>query len=60
MIGTLSPRTLREVASAMEAMSPEARAVAELSDEGINVLARILLAGGKPTVGFLRRHRCAS
>jgi hypothetical protein len=43
----------------MEAMSPEKRAVDELSDEGIDLLASILMAGNKPTVGFFHRHRCA-
>ena len=60
MIDTLTPRILREVASAMEAMSPEKRAVDELSPEGIEVLAGILMAGGKPTVGFWRRYRRTS
>ena len=60
MITTLSPRTLREVASAMEARSAENVAVDELTDEGVVRLADILLAGSKPTVGFWRKYRCPS
>ena len=59
MITTLSPRTLREVAAAMEAMSPEKRAVDELSHEGIDRLASILMAGSRPTIAFWRKYRCA-
>jgi hypothetical protein len=44
----------------MEAMSPEKRAVDELSEEGVVRLADILLAGSKPTVGFWRRYRTES
>lgn len=59
MITTLSPRTLREVAGAMEARSSEMRAVDELTSEGVTILADILLAGSRPTVGFWQRYRCA-
>jgi hypothetical protein len=59
VITSLSPSTLREVASAMEAMSPEKRAVDELSDEGVVRLADILINGSRPTVSFWRKYRCA-
>jgi hypothetical protein len=57
VIGTLSPRILREVASAMEDRSPEMVARARLTPDGVVRLADILLAGSKPTVGFWRRFR---
>jgi hypothetical protein len=43
----------------MEAMSPEKRAVDELSHEGIDRLASILMAGSRPTIAFWRKYRCA-
>jgi hypothetical protein len=56
----LSPNTLRDLAAAIEYRSPKARARRALTDEGLEKLADILLAGSQPTVGFFRRYRVAS
>ena len=56
-LAQLSPRVLRDLAAAIEGQSPERRARAELTPEGVDRLAAILLAGGRPTVGFWRRYR---
>jgi hypothetical protein len=56
----LDPSTLRHLASAIEARSPEMVARRALTPEGVERLAEILLAGGKPTVGFWRRYRVPS
>ncbi len=56
----LNPRTLRELACLIEAWSPQMKARAQLSEEGLERLADILLAGGKPTIGFFRRWSRAS
>jgi len=53
----LSPSTLRHLASAIEARDPERVARRQLTQEGIEHLADILLAGGKPSIGFFRRYR---
>ena len=55
----LDPTVLRELAAVIEYRSPEATARRELSPEGIERLADILLAGSTPTVGFWRRYRCS-
>jgi hypothetical protein len=55
-IAHLSPRTLRDLAAAIEARTPGMRARRALTAEGIERLADILLAGTTPTVGFYRRH----
>jgi len=52
----LDPRALRDLAAAIEAQSPEARARARLTDEGRTELADILLRGDRPTCGWWRRH----
>ena len=41
----------------MEARAPEKVAVDELTPEGRDRLADILLAGSRPTVGFWRKYR---
>lgn len=58
----LSARTLRHLgsaligrAAAMEGASRSGRV--QLSEEGIERLAEILVRGDKPTIGFYRRHR---
>ena len=56
-LAELDPATLRALAAAIEGQDPERRARRELTDEGREKLADLLLAGGKPTVGFFRRHR---
>ncbi len=58
-LASLSPKTLRDLAAAIEYRSPEARARRELTPEGIERLADIYLAGSQPTVGFFRRYRRA-
>ena len=52
---SLSPKTLRDLAAAIEWRSPQAKAWRELTPEGIEKLADIYLAGSRPTVGFWRR-----
>ena len=53
----LDPSTLRELASVIEGQDPERRALRELTPEGVERLAEILIAGGRPTAGFWRRYR---
>jgi hypothetical protein len=53
----IDPRTLRDLAAAMEARHPERVARQSLTDEGLEKLADLLLAGGKPTIGFFRKYR---
>jgi hypothetical protein len=53
----LAPRTLRELASIIENRDPELVARRELSDDGVERLAEILLSGSTPTVGFWTRYR---
>lgn len=53
----LSPRTLRDLAAAIEMRDPATIARAELTDEGIERLADICLSGSRPTIGFWRRYR---
>ena len=55
----LDPAILRELAAVIEYRSPEATARRELSLEGIERLADILMSGSTPTVGFWRKYRCA-
>lgn len=57
---SLSPKTLRDLAAAIEYRSPQAQARRELTPEGIELLADILLAGSQPTIGFFRRYRKAA
>ncbi len=57
---SLSPKTLRDLAAAIEWRSPQATARRELTPEGIERLADILLAGSAPTVGFFLRHRAVA
>lgn len=58
--GVTDPSTLRHLASVIEATSPEVVARRALTTEGVDRLADILLAGGKPTVGFWQRYRLAA
>lgn len=60
VLSHLSPRTLRDLASAIEYRRPEATAVGALTSEGVERLADILLAGDRPTIGFFRRYRAQS
>jgi hypothetical protein len=53
----LNPRTLRDLADLIEARSPEAIARRSLTDEGVEKLADILLAGNRPTIGLFRKYR---
>jgi hypothetical protein len=53
----LDAPTLREIASIKDASDPGRVARNELSPEGRERLAEILLAGSKPTVGFWLKHR---
>jgi hypothetical protein len=55
----LSPRTLRDLAAALEARTPAVRARGTLSTEGVDELADILIAGTTPTIGFYRRYSTA-
>jgi hypothetical protein len=57
VIATLDPRTLRDLAAAIEYRTPEARARRSLTPEGIERLTEILLAGKTPTIGLIRRYR---
>lgn len=59
-LARLSPSTLRDLAAAIEGRDPQRVARRELSDEGVERLADILLAGSEPTVGFWRRYRVRS
>jgi hypothetical protein len=57
----LSAATLRQLGSALigraVAMEEDSRARrVQLSDEGIERLAEILVRGDKPTIGFYRRY----
>ena len=53
----LRPKTLRDLAAAIEARSPEATARRVLSDEGIDRLADLLIDGQTPTIGLFRKYR---
>lgn len=55
----LDPGHLRDLAAVIEWRSPAARARRELTPEGVERLAEILLAGDTPTLGFWKRHRKA-
>ena len=55
-LAQLSPRTLRDLAAAIEARTPAARARDTLSPEGVDRLADILIQGTTPTIGFYRRY----
>ena len=52
----LSPRTLRDLAAAIEARTPAVRGRDTLSPEGVDRLADILVSGSTPTIGFYRRY----
>jgi len=54
---SLSPKTLRNLAAAIEGQDPQRAARHELTPEGVERLAEILLAGSQPTIGFWRRYR---
>jgi hypothetical protein len=56
-IASLSPKLLRDLASAIEYRSPQAKARRDLTPEGVDTLADILLSGSRPTVGFFLRYR---
>jgi hypothetical protein len=53
----LSPSTLRHLAAAIEGRDAKLVARRQLTKEGAERLADILLAGNQPTVGFYRRHQ---
>jgi hypothetical protein len=57
IVENLSPSTLRHLAAAIERRDPVLVARRQLSAEGVERLADILLRGGRPTIGFFRRHR---
>ena len=48
---------LRELAAVKDRQDPVRLARRALTDEGVEKLADILLAGSSPTVGFLKRYR---
>jgi hypothetical protein len=50
------PRTLRELAAAIEARDPSRQARAGLSPEALEELAAMVVAGRHPTIGWWRRH----
>jgi hypothetical protein len=52
----LDPQTLRDLAAALEWNSPRLTARRSLSPESIEVLAKMILEGKKPTVGWWRRN----
>ncbi len=52
----LDPGHLRDLAAAIEAQSPEARARARLTDEGKAELFALLSRGDRPTIGWWKRH----
>ena len=51
-----NPETLRHLAALAEARSPSRRARARLTPEGVEILADMLVAGGRPTIGFWRKN----
>jgi hypothetical protein len=53
----LNPSTLRDLAAAIDYGSPKAKARRELTPDGIERLAALLVCGGTPTVGFFLRHK---
>ncbi len=53
-LAVLEPRTLRELAAVIETRRPQPRH--DLTPEGVDKLADILLAGSSPTIGFWRRY----
>jgi hypothetical protein len=56
-LGDLDPRSLRDLASAVEARDPAVIARRELSPESVEALADMIAAGHRPTIGWWRRHR---
>jgi hypothetical protein len=60
ILSYLDAPTLRHHASLKDAQDPQLVARRALTPQGVDRLAEILLAGGKPTVGFWRRYRTAS
>lgn len=59
-VTSLSPKSLRDLAAALDWHSPQMVARRDLSPESIDELALMLLAYKKPTVGWWQRHRLTS
>jgi hypothetical protein len=62
---TLEPRVLRHLGNALIARADAAEAAErasylELTDEGLERLADIVISGSRPTIGFWRRYRIAA
>jgi hypothetical protein len=55
-IDQFTPGDLRHLASLMESETPARKARRNLSPEAAEELASILVSGGKPTIGWWRRH----
>ena len=56
LVSQFTASDLRHLASLMEAESPGMIARRDLSNASIEELADLLVSGGKPTIGFWRRH----
>lgn len=59
-VTSLSPKSLRDLAAALDWHSPEMVARRDLSDESIDELALMLIASRVPTIGWWKRHRQTS
>jgi hypothetical protein len=53
----LKPSTLRHLAAVIERQDPKRIARHQLTDEGVERLAEILISGSRPTIGFWRKYR---
>jgi|GEM_PF-2418995 len=56
LVSQFSASDLRHLASLMEAESPGMIARRNLSNASLEELAELLTSGGRPTIGFWRRH----
>ena len=60
VLSDLHPATLHALAAAIQARDPELVARRQLTDEGLERLADLLIAGDRPTIGFWRKYRVAT
>ncbi len=57
LVDQFDAATLRELAVIKERQDPARLARRQLTPEGVERLAEILVRGDRPTVGFFRRYR---
>ncbi|HXN62316.1 MAG TPA: hypothetical protein VN886_17865, partial [Acidimicrobiales bacterium] len=60
IVDQLDAKTLRELAAVRDRQDPARIARSQLTPEGVDRLAEILVKGDKPTLGFWRRYRAGA